>query len=147
MNELQKDQRDLVQRLETQLQQGPTLNVDDLTSHHFARGIYMRELLIPAGHCCVGKIHRDEHLNVLLSGKIAVLTEHGVKLLEGPCILKSFPGIKRAGYAVTDTRWLTVHANPDDEHDMEKLETRYIAPDFAALESKPDEVALCLGVQ
>lgn len=138
----QKDARELVTALQEQLKRLPTQrDIDELTAHHFAKGVYMRELCIPAGHCCVGKIHREEHLNILLRGTIAVLTEHGVKRIDAPAIIKSSPGIKRAGYAFTDVTWLTIHPNPDNETDMTILEDRYIAPNFDEFDNVlPDEV-------
>lgn len=136
-----REMRENVFKLEQALLAREHLDVDALTTHHFSDGVYMRELLIPAGHVCVGKIHRAEHLNILLRGTIAVLTEHGVRELTGPCIIKSNAGIKRAGYAVTDTVWMTVHPNPDNEQDLMKLEARYIAPDFEGIENvEPDQL-------
>ena len=32
------------------------------TKHHFADGIYARELFIPAGVCLVGALHKTNHL-------------------------------------------------------------------------------------
>ena len=109
------------------------LNPDELTTHHFADGVYMRELLIPAGNICVGKMHKREHLNVLLSGTIVVATEDGSKEMTGPCIVKSPAGVKRSGYAITDTVWLTIHGNSDNETDLQKLEERNVFPESEVL--------------
>jgi hypothetical protein len=114
---------------------GTRLDADDLTRHWFAPGMYCRELKIPAGACLTGKIHRHAHINIISQGDISVLTEHGIKRFIAPCVLISSVGIKRVGFAHTDTTWITVHANPTDETDMEKLEARFIAPDFEALGS------------
>lgn len=136
--------REKVMRLEAALKRLPQLPEEVL--HHFAAGIYMRELRIPKGAILTGKIHRHAHMNFLIQGDISVLTEHGVVRLTAPATIMSQPGIKRAGYAHEDTIWITVHENPDDEHDLEKLEARYIAPSFAALEAdcvEPDQI---LGV-
>lgn len=129
--------REKVMRLEEALKQLPQLPED--VHHHFAPGVYMRELRIPKGAVLTGKIHRTEHLNILASGEISVLTEHGVKRLKAPCVIKSSPGIKRAGYAHEDTVWICVH--PTTETDLAKLEEQLIAPSFEALGDmtvKPD---------
>lgn len=112
---------------------GTRLDADELTRHWFAPGMYCRELKIPAGACLTGKIHREAHINIISQGDISVLTEHGIKRFVAPCVLISSVGIKRVGFAHTDTTWITVHANPTDETDMEKLEALFIAPDFDAL--------------
>ncbi len=121
------------------------LDAESMTSHHFAPGVYIRELRIPAGTCLTGKIHRGAHLNIISAGRIAVLTEHGIVELSAPCTLRSDAGIKRVGFAIEDTVWSCIHANPDDCTDMTKLEARFIAPDFTGIEhTEPDK---CLGQQ
>lgn len=129
--------REKVMRLEDMLRTFPALPED--VHHHFAPGVYMRELRIPKGAVLTGKIHRTAHLNILAKGDISVLTEHGVKRLVAPCVIQSSAGIKRAGYAHEDTVWFTVHATT--ETDLEKLEAELIAPSYEALgeiEVKPD---------
>lgn len=85
------------------------------TLHHFAPGVYLREARIQAGHVVTGAIHKRAHLNILSQGEIAVWTEEGMKRVKAPAVIPSQPGIKRAGYAVTDTVWLTICHNPTDE--------------------------------
>jgi len=102
------------------------------TQHHFAPGIYVRELLIPAGTVLTGKIHRHELMNILVSGTIQVTTDNGVSELTGPKIYNSPPGMKKAAYAITDVIWLNIH--PTTETDLVKIEDEFIAPSFEALE-------------
>lgn len=123
--------REKVMRLEAALLERVEDHIPEQVYHHFAPGIYMRELRIPKGAVLTGKIHRHAHLNIVTCGDISVLTEHGVQRITGPCVLKSSAGIKRAGYAHEDTIWITVHATT--ETDLVKLEQQLIAPDFEAL--------------
>jgi len=122
--------RDKVLRLEAALSELPQIEPE--VRHHFSDGMYARELHIPKGAILTGKIHRKAHLSVISKGDISVLTEHGVKRLKAPCIVESFPGIKRAGYAHEDTVWTTFHAT--DETDLKKIEAEFIAPSFDALD-------------
>ncbi len=39
------------------------------TRHHFADGIYARELFIPAGVCLVGALHKTNHLFTVSQGE------------------------------------------------------------------------------
>lgn len=80
------------------------------TSHYFADGLYGRELHIPAGTALTGAIHKREHINVLLRGRIQVATENGTAEIQAPAVIVSPPGTKRAGVTLEDTVWLTVHA-------------------------------------
>lgn len=131
--------REKVLRLEDALKAMPHAHIPEDVHHHFAPGVYMRELRIPKGAVLTGKIHRTDHLNILAQGEISVLTEHGVRRLTAPCVIQSSAGIKRAGYAHEDTVWITVH--PTTETDLAKLEEQLIAPSFEALGDttvKPD---------
>jgi len=78
--------------------------------HHYAPGLYGKELRIPAGTLIVGKVHLQGHLNFLMEGCITVFTEQGMKRLSAPFILSSEAGMKRVGVTHTDTTWVTVHA-------------------------------------
>jgi hypothetical protein len=117
--------RQKVELLEYGLKQLPNPNTDELPlKHHLCNGVYMRELHIPAGTCLTGKIHKTEHLNVILQGDISVMTEDGIKRLQASCIIPSLPGMKRAGFAHADTIWLTVHAT--DKTDIAEIEAELV---------------------
>lgn len=102
--------------------------------HSFAGPLYVREIFIPAGMEIVGKIHRHDHPNFLLSGTVMVVTEEkGFEELTGPLSIISVAGTKRALKAVTDVRWVTVHY-VGDERDLKKIEAMVIAPSYSELE-------------
>lgn len=103
---------------------------DFKTHHHFAPGIYMRELVVPPNMIMIGKIHKTEHLNIMSKGQVTVWTEDGIKTLSGPTTMKSMPGIKRAGYTQEGFVWTTIHPNLDEERDIKKLEARLLADTF-----------------
>jgi uncharacterized protein (UPF0548 family) len=94
-------------------------------THHFAEGVYGRELFIPKDTILTGKIHKHSQLNVLMSGDISVLTEDGIKRVKPPFSIVSPPGTKRIAYAHEDSVWLTVHGT--HEKDLEKIESHFIA--------------------
>lgn len=105
-------------------------NTDDTCplTHHFAPGLYAREILIPAGTLIIGKIHRHSHVNTISKGKCIVATEFGMQEIEAPHTFISQPGVKRAVLAMEDTIWTTYH--PTEETDLEKIEEYVIAPTF-----------------
>lgn len=121
-----------IQRLESYLLTLPQLPDD--THHHFADGLYARELRIPKGAVLTGKVHRQQHLNFLIKGDITVWTEQGMKRLRAPAIIVSQPGTKRVGYAHADCVWVTVHASK--ETDLGALEAELIIPEHPHLEQK-----------
>lgn len=118
--------RESIQVVESILLQHPQTAIEPV--HHFADGIYAREITIPAGTVLTGKIHRTEHLNILSKGEITVWTEDGMKRIEAPFTMVSRPGTKRVGYAHTECVWTTIHANPDNMREMPALEERLILP-------------------
>lgn len=125
--------------------------VDMPVEHHFSHGVYARELLIPAGTVLTGKIHKFDSLNVLLEGELLVLTDQGVKHVRAGHMEVSPPGTKRAAYALTDTRWLTVHGT--HETDVGRIEAEFIAQDeqeflaFCDDQLKLEGEKPCLGAQ
>lgn len=131
---LASDLRVKIDKLEALMLREPQVELEPV--HHFAHGLYARELAIPAGTLLTGKIHRTEHLNIISKGRIIVWTEDGMREVAAPCTLVSRPGTKRVGYALEDTVWTTIHAT--EERDLVKLEAELIAPSFAALEGKED---------
>jgi hypothetical protein len=118
--------------LEAHMRQLPPIELEPV--HHFAAGLYARELRIPAGTLLTGKVHKTEHLNILSAGTITVWTEEGMRTLSAPFTLVSQPGTKRVGYAHSDCVWTTVHAT--DETDLERLEAELVETE-ALTHSKP----------
>ena len=60
-----------------------------------------------------------------------VITEqNGEEMIEGPCFMMSEGGTKRALYAVTDLVWTTIHHNPTNTEDLEKIEDIVIAKNY-----------------
>lgn len=101
--------------------------------HSFSQGIYVREIFIPKDTIIVGKIHKHEHPNFLMSGEVSVFTENnGVERLKAPLSMISPPGTKRIVYAHEDSVWITVHKTKHT--DLEKIEKEIIAEDFSEYE-------------
>lgn len=134
---------DVVRDVQKQIQDHAEL-IDVPVEHHFAPGVYMRQMNAKAGTVVVSKMHRTEHMNVLLSGSLTIATENGIEYLQAPAVIKSMPGTKRIGYFHEDTSWMTVH--PTDSTDLEEIERQVIVPEeevdrfLASLQSKCKEI-------
>ena len=115
MNELTVTDRIL--DLEREIQTLP--QVECRVTHHFAPGVYTREMFIPAGTVVTGAVHKTEHFNIIVQGRISVVCEgHSVTHKSGE-IFTSKAGAKKAVYAHVDTVYMTIHAT--DETDTAKL--------------------------
>jgi quercetin dioxygenase-like cupin family protein len=77
--------------------------------HYFSRGMYVRELRMPAGYTIVGKRHAREHIVIISEGRCLCITERGSEELRAPCSFISPAGEKRALYMLEDTTWVTIH--------------------------------------
>jgi hypothetical protein len=89
-------------------------------THHFAPGIYVREMRAPAGSGILGHEHTTEHLNILLAGSVLIEVEGQSVILTAPAIIKSPAGTRKIAAVVEDVRWLNIHASP--ETDISALE-------------------------
>lgn len=110
--------------------------VDCPLKHHFAPGMYAREILLPAGTFIVGKIHRHAHLNIVTRGRVTVVTEFGrreIHVTDGPITFTSEAGAKRALYVHEETVWTTVHLT--ELTDLAAIEREIIAPDYPELDA------------
>lgn len=97
--------------------------VDCPVAHHFGPGIYIREVTLPAGIYATGHAQKFEHLNILLKGKVAILSDGEVKVLEAPLIFTGQPG-RKVGYIIETCVWQNVYAT--SETDIDKLEAHFI---------------------
>lgn len=113
-----------IQRLEREILRLPQTPIR--TRHYFPKGLYCREITIPAGVVLTGKVHAGEQFNIVSAGRITVWTGEQMQTVSAPFSTVSPPGIKRVGFAHIETVWTTIHPNPDDETDLEILEARYI---------------------
>ena len=111
-----------IEALEAQMKEMPQLDIKE--KHYFSKGVYAREITIPKGATLTGKVHKFENLNIISKGKIVITTDEGTQILEAPCTLVSPPGTKRAGHALEETVWTTIHGT--DETDLKKLEQHFV---------------------
>ncbi len=142
MNELALKNREKIMNLEAVMKAMPEHQIEFKVQHHFSPGIYMREIFIPKGATLTGKIHKTEHLNILSQGHMMIATETGVKPLVASTVVLSKPGTKRAGYAIVDSVWITVHPNPDDELDVLKLEDRLVVESFEQFQAFAEKLKI-----
>ena len=92
--------------------------------HHFGPGIYIREVTLPAGTLAIGHAQRFEHLNIMLTGAVAMVGDDGqTKVLRAPMIFVGKPG-RKLGYVLETCIWQNVYAT--DERDIDKFESMFL---------------------
>ena len=115
--------RDKVLMAEAFLKEQPQVQLE--TNHYFSKGVYAREIKIPAGIILTGEIHKFENLNILSKGSMQVSTEDGIKEVEAPFTVVSPAGTKRIAYTLSDCVWTTIHGT--NETDLKIIEHTFIA--------------------
>ena len=96
--------------------------VDLPLTHRFPKGMYVREIFMPAGTIVTTRVHLFENPFFIMQGRVSVISENeGVVEYSAPHSGVTMPGTRRAIYIHEDTVWATVHLNPTDSTDHEAL--------------------------
>ena len=85
--------------------------------HYVCNGMYYRELFIQKGAILTGHTHLEDHISIVISGDITVLSKDGLKRLKAG---DSFPAdsmVKRAGFAHEDTIFVNIHRTNEQDPD------------------------------
>jgi hypothetical protein len=104
--------------------------------HTFTDGIYIRQMSMKKDSFVIGKIHRHNHVWFLLTGHIRVVDENNAVEHLAPCYVEAPAGSKRVIYAVEDSIWVNIHANPTNTQDLKELEDLIIAKDYEEFNNK-----------
>lgn len=94
--------------------------------HKFGEGIYIREVVMPRGIIAIGHRHRVPCYNQMLQGKVAMVENGAVSVIEGKVAFAGKAGERKVGYVIDTVVWQNIWANPDNCRDIEKLEARYL---------------------
>jgi len=94
--------------------------VDCPVTHKFGPGIYIREVFLPAGIYAIGHYHLNEHMNVMLTGRIKFFGDDKEWVeLEAPQTFVS-PAGRKVAFVFEDTIWQNIYAT--EEKDAQKIE-------------------------
>lgn len=105
----------------------PQWDAEEHTKHFFADGLYCRSLWRPAGTCIIGKIHKKEHLYIVVFGTIRLVYEDGKhRDITGPEIIIAAPASQKVVLALTDALCLTIHNS--NSKDVETAEQELVEP-------------------
>jgi len=111
-----------VEKLLAQVEQMP--QVDCQTKHYFGPSIYIREVTMPAGAVVIGKPHRQDHMCVMLQGRMIIVDAEGVqKELVAPMTFVGGAG-RKVAYILETTVFQNILAT--DETDIEVLENMLV---------------------
>ena len=76
--------------------------------------MYCREITIPEGAFITGRIYKFDHVEIMLSGEITIISaDGGTKRYEGHNVIEAKAGKRQGGLAHKETKWLTINCIPD----------------------------------
>lgn len=113
-----------------------------LLIHRFSPGVYIREIFMPAGLLVIGAQHKTRHFNVVLKGRARVFMDGKVHDIQAPCTIESGVDVRKVLLILEDMTWQTIHANPDDEQNIDVLENRIATFSERYLQKKAERQAL-----
>ena len=133
--EFQKKYNEYLYSMQTALKEEEQVELPLL--HDFAPGVYLRRILMPAGTFVIGKTHRTEHFNIVLSGRANVMINGVLKLIQAPEVFISRAGDKKVLFILDEMIWATVHQTTETNLDEIKKQSVY---------SESEEKTILLGV-
>jgi hypothetical protein len=125
-----QDKRDKIQWLVKEMSSLPQTECP--VTDRFAPGCYLREIFMPKDTYVIGKIHATKHFNIILTGKVTVITAEGMEYIEAPYTFISEAGVQKVVYIHEDCQWQTVHMT--DKTDLDEIEKEVIAESYDKLD-------------
>lgn len=93
-----------------------------LMTHHFAGGLYAKELFLSAGQTLIQHQHHFDHLSVLAKGTVIVAVNGNSEEYTGPICITIKAGQHHGIVAKTDAVWYCIHAiDCDNPHAVEAI--------------------------
>jgi hypothetical protein len=148
--------RAAIERLERETRNITTSSPSDFSTSamfsemHPVFGAHMatRTTAVPAGGVVVGAVHKYPTLNILLRGKVLMVSEHGRRMLVAPCMYMQEANVKKAGLVLEDCELTNVLLMPQayDKQDEAEQAVRafHTAPKYSDVGRLADSPAPAL---
>jgi len=117
--------------------QGYMTTKDFKTEHTFADGLYIRKTYVPKGCIFLTFIHKKSHPAVMV-GDHTLIEPTGNRRIKGVHNFITSAGTQRVCYAHEDSYCITVHLNPDNKQDIDRIEDRIYAMHYSELLDNKD---------
>jgi len=88
--------------------------IDPRTAHHFAAGVYVREMDLLAGQSAKTHMHNYDHLSILGKGEVEVEVDGITTHYTAPACILIKAGAVHGLFALSDSTWFCAHAAEED---------------------------------
>lgn len=96
------------------------VDFDPQTVHHFAAGVYAKQMTLPKGHWAMKHVHDYDHLSILSQGTVVVEVDGVRHGYAAPACILIKAGQEHRIEALSDAVWFCIHAT--DETDPDKVD-------------------------
>lgn len=102
--------------IENDLLKRPQLEDSDYSlKEYYSGGMYCRQITIPAGALITGRVYKFDHVEIMLSGDITIISADGSETFyTGNNVIEAKAGKRQAGFAHSETTWLTINPVPEE---------------------------------
>jgi hypothetical protein len=108
--------------------------------HHFGPGVCIREVFMPAGTLAIGHRQKFDHLNIMLRGKVMIVTDDGnTQVLAAPMIFTGKAG-RKIGYVLEDMVWQNIY--PTELTDPDEIEAFFVEKSEDWLQDRQAKLAV-----
>jgi len=116
--------REMFDNLENALLKLPQISDEEYQlKESYSGGIYCRQFTIPAGALVTGRIYKRDHIEIMISGNVLIVSADGPKKhYIGYNMIEAKAGKRQAGLAVEDTIWMTVYKVPESVPSDKRLD-------------------------
>ena len=83
---------------------------DPKIQHHFAAGLYARQMHLPQGKCALSHKHKYAHFSILASGNCIVKTDDSETEYHAPACVMIEKDKNHSIFAKSDVVWFCIHA-------------------------------------
>lgn len=103
--------------LEQTFHDGTTEQGDREATHHFAQGVYVRSMWLPAGTVIVGRMHLQSRVCIVSAGRCRWTDEFNPEPVEvrAPWVGEFKAGSKTVVVAIEDTYWSAITGTEETE--------------------------------
>lgn len=112
---------DFAQAIEIAKQNGELQTTETPLTHYHTEELYGRRIVVPSGAVFTTRVHKSDHISIMLRGHITIVDQDGNKVdVVAPDAFVTRKGTHRIVYVHDEVEFMTVHACT--EQDDEKVE-------------------------
>ena len=87
------------------------------TKHHFADGLYAKEMILPKDTFAMQHKHCYSHLSLLAKGRVLVKVDDDIEEYTAPACINIQAGKHHSIKALEDSVWYCIHATEETDAD------------------------------